>query len=348
MKAALKLAVALPILMNISACSWLFGDDGIFRDSGNDYRKARVETPLKLPKSVDSDSIDDAYAIPPINDRTSLSGDFVVPRPEPMQEVDQDSVRINTLGDTSWILVNGSPGQVWPRLRGFLNLNHLQVERADASSGILETGWLQPKGDGLLKERYQLRIEQGIQRGTSEVYVLQADLRAGTDQWPKHSSNKKREKLMTKELAQYLADSAAAAAVSMLAQQAIDSSGRVALREDANEQPYLRLQLPFPRAWASVERALEKAGFTVDDLNREQRTYYLHYKDKDNEDDEPGFFSSLFGGDNKDDKGTPYLLYVKESDAGTVHISIAPQEKDQKLDKKEAKKLLQLIKIHLS
>ena len=347
MKAVLKPAAVILILLNISACSWLFGDDGIFRDSGNDYRKARVEPPLKLPKNIDGDAIDDSYAIPPIDDRTSLSGDFVVPRPEPMQEVDQDNVRINTLGDSRWILANGSPGQVWPRLRGFLNLNHLRVERADASSGILETGWLQPKGEGLLQERYRLRIEQGIQRGTSEVYVLQADLRAGKDQWPKHSTNVEREKLMVQELAQYLADSAAAAAVSMLAQQAIDSSGRVSLREDDKQQPYLQLQLPFPRAWASIERALERAGFTVDDLNREQRTYYVSYKDKDDEEDEPGFFSSLFGGD-KDDKGTPYLLYVKESDAETVHISIAPREKDQTLEKQEAKKLLQLIKIHLS
>lgn len=329
-----------------SGCGWLTGDDGVFRDRGHDYRAAKMEPPLQVPNTMSSDSIDDRFAIPAISDRASLTEEFVIPRPEPLDSnVDQDVVRINKLGETQWILVNGSPGQVWPRLRGFLNLNRLGVQRADASSGILETVWLQPTGEDALRERYRLRIEQGVQRGTSEVYVLQADIRSGTENWPGNSNNPERETVMIEELAQYLADSAAAAAVSMLVQQAIDSSGKVSLKDNADGNPYLSLQLPFSRAWASVGLALEKAGFVVDDLNRDQRLYYLHYIAGDEEDEEPGFFASLFS--SSDDEGIAYLVTVKEIGADTVSISIQRQNGEE-ITREESIDRLKLIKRHLS
>lgn len=333
--------------LSSTGCSWLSGEDGFFRDRGNDYRSAEVEPPLQVPLTMSSETIDDRYAIPPIADRASLTEEFVVPRPEPIDSnVDQDVVRINKLGDSQWILVNGAPGQVWPRLRGFLNLNQLGVQRADASSGILETAWLQPTGEDALKERYRLRIEQGVQRGTSEVYVLQADLRSGLEQWPRVSNNRERETIMVEELAQYLADSASAAAVSMLVQQTIDSAGRVALLDNTEGQPYLALQLPFDRAWASIGLALEKAGFSVDDLNREQGLYYLHFVDKTEDAEEPGFFASLFSS-SKQDEGIGYLLSVKQSDADKVAISIRRQE-GETMTREEALARLKLIKRHLS
>ncbi len=350
MKVVFKLCITLSLTLGTTACGWLFGDDGMFRDRSEDYRKASVEPALQIPDKLDSRALDDRYAIPQISDRTSLSEKFVVPRPEPLREVSRDSVRISILGDTRWILVDGSPGQVWPRLRGFLNLNQLSVKRADATQGILETGWLQPQGEDALRERYRLRIEQGIQRGTSEVYVLQADIRAGRDQWPDSSSDPEREKVMVQELAQYLADSQAAAAVSMLAEQAIESTGRVTLKESQQSQPYLQLRLPFPRAWASVHSALEKAGYSVEDLNRDQRTFYLKYTEsKDEDEKEAGFFSRLFGGGDEQPATTRYLLHVRESDnkPETVTITIE-RESGEGMAQEEAKRQLKNIKIHLS
>lgn len=350
MKLLPKLAVIAAIVTNMSACGWLFGDSGTFRDRGDDYRKATVEAPLKFPQGIDSESIDDSYAIPPISDRTTLDESFEVPPPEPLSDdIDRDSVRINTLGATRWILIDGAPGQVWPRLRGFLNLNQLALERVDAVSGIIETAWLQPEGDGLLRERYQLRIEQGVQRATSEVYILQADIRAGQDQWPEKSTSDDREQIMVQELAQYLADSSATA-VSMLAQQAINSSGRVTLEEDKDANTFIRLNLRFNRAWASTGRALEKAGFQVDDLNRKEQIYYVRFVEEEDRDD-GGFFSSLFGSNNSkkisDDKGTAYYIKLHKLDTESVTLTIERQN-GETMKKSEIEKRLKLIKRHIA
>lgn len=348
MKLMLKWVTCTTVLLNVSACSWLFDDDAIFRDRSNDYRKATVEQPLTIPAGIESHSIGDGYAIPAISDRTSLDDNFEIPRPDRLSDdVSRDAVRINKLNNQRWILVDGSPGQVWPRLRGFLNLNQLAVQRVDAVSGIIETTWLQPAGEGQLPERYQMRIDQGIQRDTSEVYVLHADSRAGKDAWPALSSNDQRAELMTKELAQYLADSTAAGAVSMLAQQAIDTTGKITLEENAQQQPFIRLNLPFTRAWASVHRSLEKSGYTIDDLNLSEKVYYVHYKDKAANKEKKGFFSRLFSWGSSDqdsaDKGTPYIVRLANASDESIIITIESPD-GETITKNRAERLLKLIK----
>lgn len=344
----LRSLLLIALTFNISACGWLFGDDGMFRDRGEDYRKARVEPPLELPENIESPVMEGNYAIPPISDQSKLDAEFVVPRPEPLaEEAERDNVRINKLGSQQWILVNGSPGEVWPRLRGFLALNQLTLSRTDAANGLLETVWLQPATEDVLKERYRLRIEQGVQRGTSEVYVLQADLRAGKEEWPATSTNPEREQIMIEELSQYLADSTAAASVSMLAQQAIDSSGRVSIEQPKEGEPYLKLDLPFSRAWASVGLAVKKAGFTVDDLDRSQRLLYVNYIEIDPEADEGGFFFGWFGGGGEELEGIDYLVKMQEISSETVIITVHSPE-GEPMPEGEAAKLLKLIKKYLA
>ena len=349
----LKLASTAILITQISACSWLFGDEGTFRDRSDDYRQATVEPPLELPEGMDSESIDDSYAIPPINDRTTLDDKFEVPTPEPLaDDVNRDLVRINTLGEQRWILVDGAPGKVWPRLRGFLSLNQLAVQRVDAVSGLIETAWLQPSGENALRERYRLRIDQGVQRGTSEVYVLQADIRSGDENWPQQSSNTEREKVMTQELAQYLADSSAAAAVSMLAQQAIDSSGKITLEEDADKNIYISLALPFSRAWASVGKALQKSGFEIDDLNRTEQMYYLNYVEVSEEKEKDGMFSWAYNwalSNNEDERAedVPYLVHLKDNSSGIVAITIKRAD-NVEMSKSDTERLLKLIKRNIT
>jgi outer membrane protein assembly factor BamC len=340
--------LALAIIPNLAACSWLFGDQGTFRDRGDDYRRAAVEKKLELPTGVSADAIYDSYAIPPIADNTTLTQRFEIPGPEPLSEdLGRENVRINKLGDDRWILVNGAPGQVWPRLRNFLTLNNLTLQRIDAAKGLLETDWITPALEGAVRERYQLRIEQGVQRETSEIYVLQASLAAGLEDWPDQSSDKQRETLLSDELAQFLANSPAAA-VSMLAQQTIDSSGKVTIEEYSGAQPYIKLQLPFSRAWASLRRALTKAGYQIDDLDRSQRLFYVNYSEQQASGEESGFFASLFGGDDEvSTDAVAYLVKVKESDSESVEITIEVQEPDA-VGAVEPKTLLKLIKRHIS
>lgn len=354
----MKKLVLIPALaavsIAVSGCGWLFGDKGVFRDRGDDYRRARVERPLQIPPELTQTEGEQDFAIPALAHTATLEGKFEPPRPAPLDgDPNAEQVRIRNLNGANWILVEATPGEVWPRVRQFLSTNQLNVARADATDGVIETAWLQPKAEGVSRERYRFRIEQGVQRGSSEVYVLQAGAVAG-DNWPVASSDPGRESEMIKALAQFIADNGSTGAVSMLAQRGIESKGKVFLSKQAGEGAYLHLDLPFERAWPSLTLALPKAGFSIEDQNHGERELLVRYTPPIDPQDKPGmwsrFWTWVFGDD--DDLNNPRLMYVLRvqlaaDSANAVRIMLSRQ--DGKASKPEVEtELLNRIKNKLS
>ena len=335
MKKITTMAVVAVVTLATSGCGWLFGDKGVFRDRGDDYRMARVEKPLQIPPGLDHPDGEQDFAIPGGGATTPLAGKFQAPRPEPLEgDPGAERVKIRTLGSARWILVEASPGEVWPRVRQFLNTNQLYVTRADATDGVIETGWLQPKAANVQRERYRFRIEQGIQRNSSEIYVLQDSQQAGDD-WPKTSSDPARESDMVKALAQYIADNGSTGAVSMLAQRGLDSRGKVFLRKPYGERPYLSLEQPFDRAWAALELALPKAGFTVEDMNRSEHEFWVRFTPPVDPADRPGYWTRFWNwvfGDEDELKNarTVYLLRVQPEPGKSAVMRIDLSRQDGK------------------
>jgi outer membrane protein assembly factor BamC len=253
-------------------------------------------------------------------------------------------VRVQRLGDEEWILANLAPGQLWPQVRAFLNTNSLQVARVDARAGLIETGWLRPEGGGM-DERYRFRMEQGVQRNTSELHVLQMFQAGDISSWPDVSADHDRENNMLMLVAQYLANSTDAAPVSMMAQEAISASGKVSMQEDEGETPYIRLELPYYRAWASVERALRESSFKVRDRDRSSGRFYIRFVESD--EDDSGWFDWLFNDGEKEDAKLltefDFVLTVAGQTEEIVRITIA-REDDVALTPAQSQSMLSLIK----
>jgi outer membrane protein assembly factor BamC len=135
----------LALSISFTGCGVLFGDEGYFRNREDDYLKADVIPPLKVPSDLDSSALGELYVIPPITEVDEVfrpdSTRYTVPRPQPLAtNMLEEQVRIQRLGSDRWILINVPPGEVWPRVRNFLSLNGLTVERADIGLGLIETG----------------------------------------------------------------------------------------------------------------------------------------------------------------------------------------------------------------
>jgi outer membrane protein assembly factor BamC len=324
-------------------CSWLPEQDYI-RDRSDDYRKARVEPRIKVPAHLEDDALKDIYVIPPTTERLMPTGEFEVPRPAPLvASGTEELVRIQRLGDEEWVLASVAPGQLWPQVRSFLSTNGVQVARVDARAGLIETGWFRGR-DARMDERYRFRIEQGVQRNTSELHVVQMYQAGDIERWPEASADKKRGSDMLMMVAQYIASSTETAPVSMMAQQAISATGRVNLLEDQNGQPYIRLQLPYYRAWASTERALRESSFQIRDLDRSSGIFYVRFVPP--EDEDGGWFGWLFGDDNEASKelsDQDDLVTMQQVDESQVHITLA-REDGKALELAQAQNLLSLIK----
>jgi outer membrane protein assembly factor BamC len=148
--------------------------------------------------------------------------------------------------------------------------------------------------------RVRVRIEPGVQRNTSEIFVVSAERPAGSTAdvaFTNRSSNPSLDAALLDEMLVTLARSAEqGGSVSLLAARDYDAPNRVSLSEDGNGNPVLSLGADFDRAWSGVGRSLEMADVRIDDINRSLGVYYINLAERAQKpDDKPGFFGSVFG-----------------------------------------------------
>ena len=340
-----KAALVSVFLLSSTGCGYIFGDDGVFRDRSQDYKLAPETPPVDVPEGTDSVTLRDIYVIPPVEDKFLAQGKFEVPKPVPLGTGgEEETVRIQKLGDQSWVLIGVAPGQVWPQVRNFMTASGMQVARADARAGIMESNWLTVEGQSL-KSRFRFRIEQGVQRGTSELHVLQMRQAGSATAWPTTSDDPDQAAEMLQSIAQFLANSADSAPVSMIAEQGISATGKITMLEAPDGFPFLQLELPFDRAWASLGRALEKSSFEIADRDRSSGIYYVRYLEGGSE-EEQGWWDSFWNSSEDHPLFDEILVVSTEPQpAGSaVTIRLQPQDVSVPFDKQQAQELLSLIK----
>ncbi len=336
---------ALLILGSLGGCGYIFGDDGVFRDASEDYKKAPEVPVIAVPEGAETASLQEIYPIPDVEQDVVLAGEFEVPRPTPLVAGSSDQmVRIQRLGAEQWALVAEAPGQVWPQVRSFLTSAGISVARVDARAGLIETGWLELESQPVAS-RFQVRIEQGVQRGTSELHVLQMIQAGDIQNWPATSDNPDQESEMLQAISQYIANSAAdSAQVSMVANQGINATGKISLQESAAGEPYIALALPYERAWASLGRSLEKSTFSISDRDRSSGEYFAVFLGLDAE-EEDGWFDWLWDSDSgQPHVGETFVVSVAADGDEAVKIFLRPQSPEVDLQKREQQAMLSLIK----
>ncbi len=349
-KRLMPLARSLSVVLGLSVLSgcWMMDDDGMLRDRKNDYQLAREMPVMVVPEDADHDALGELYVIAEIPDTSLLLEETVgAPRPQPLSgNLLDEEVKIQTLGGKRWVLTNRAPSEVWPRIRSILNRNGLPTAYADASAGVLETVWLELKGDDAYKHRFQFRIEPGVQVDSTEVAIVHMRVKKGDEPgaWPLQSDDDEREKAMANMLASALAGDESSGTVSLLA-QSIGGAAKVEIITPKEAEPYLLLKLDYDRSWASVGYATGRDGFALVDQDRSEGVFYVHYGDPDEE--EPGFFEDMFNGDDEEQRlSVTYLIRLAKTEEGVVVSLVDAQQ--QTLERTETLRLLKKIRANLS
>ncbi|UTF61064.1 outer membrane protein assembly factor BamC [Gilvimarinus sp. DA14] len=305
--------LVLTLMAQLVGCGVFWGDQAYFRNRDGDYQKADKIEPLKVPEGMSGERLGEIYPIPPIQesefDEAVAADHNEVPRPQPLAtNLMQENVKIQRLGDERWILMNVSPGEVWPRVRSFMNENNVDVASADIGRGLIESHWLQFKTDLSTTDRYRIQIDQGVQPETSEIHVLHQSVSGTTPpdspQWPAQSSSAEREAWLLDELAAALAQDETIGGTSLLA-QAIGGEAKSALVVEASE-PVMKIRLNEERAKATLFHAMKQDGFAIYDSAPDQGVYYLHYEPVEPEGE--GWFSGWFESDREVVHTSPYTL----------------------------------------
>jgi len=159
--------------------------------------------------------------------------------------------------------------------------------------------------------------------------------------WPQNSDDTELEQAMLRNIAQFIANSAESAPVSMMAEQAMTGAGRIAM-EESTSGARLRLDLPFNRAWAATEKGFTDAAFRLDDKNRSAGLFYVTYLGPEGEED-GGWFSWLGGSDSDDPLiGQQFQVQLITEDTSQVTIHILDSD-GQPIGQLEQQGLLALL-----
>ena len=317
MKRMAGLSALALVISSTSGCGWLWGEEGYFRDRGSDYLQANQTAPMQIPPNItDPKRLDPLLPIPRNVADDTFKGEFEVPRPLPLTATAEASdYSLQKSGESRWVLAQRAPAEVWPVARQFFQDNGFQIAEERPQTGEFNTSWqgfnelsgsmakrLSTAASSADSEtRVRVRIEPGVQRNTSEVYVVSVERPAGSTAdvgFPTSSTNTGVDAALVDEMLASMTRSAEkGGSVSLLAARDFDAPTRVSMSEDGSGNPVLNVGADLDRAWSSVGRALEQQSqWRVEDINRSLGLYYINLAEKaDAKDQEPGFFSKVFG-----------------------------------------------------
>ncbi|MET1078865.1 MAG: outer membrane protein assembly factor BamC [Pseudomonas sp.] len=318
MKRLAGLSALALIISSTSGCAWVWGDDGYFRDRGSDYLNERQTAPMQVPPNVEAKRLDPLLPVPnQIADSTATVEGFEVPRPQALQATAESSpFSLQKSGESRWLVAQQAPAEVWPVARQFFEDNGFRIAEERPQTGEFSTAWqrfdelsttmasrLSSRVAGVEPDsetRVRVRVEPGVQRNTSEIFVVSAERPAGSQvdiPFPSRTGNASLEAALLDEMLANLARSAEqGGSVSLLAARDFDAPSRVSLNEDGNGNPLLNLGADFDRAWSGIGRALEAGDVRIDDLNRTLGVYYINLAEGAKKPEEkPGLIGRVFG-----------------------------------------------------
>jgi len=360
--------VALTALaLSLAACTTVFEQDKV------DYRAAKKAAPLDIPPDLTQLQKDNRYAVPEGRGIATASGfqqargtqAAPVVAGEAVGPVSTDAVRIERAGNQRWLVVKQTPEQLWPQLQAFWPSVGFAVETENAQTGVMETNWAENRSkipqdiirrtigkvfDGAYstgeRDKFRTRLERRPD-GSTEIYishrgaeeVLTGPQKENTTWTVRPTDPGLEAEFLGRLMAQLTGvtkpgevkqATAAVANATPEAQHAKLENGKVVVDEG------------FDRAWRRVGLALDRVGFTVEDRDRVQGIYFVRYVDPDKASKE-GFFSKLFGNEDKNKEAQRYRVLVSAVPSATT-TDVTVQTNDGKPETSETgAKILKLL-----
>lgn len=337
-----------------------------------DYRKSKAIDNLEVPPELSSDTINDA---PDSLDsaRTTYSGfntDAGAATAGASRVLPQSSVvSVQRDGDQQWLAVQGTPEQVWPRIREFWAHEGFLIRLEDPALGIMETDWSENRADipqgfirkaigkvldsaysAATRDKYRVRLERAAD-GSTEIYLthrgVEEVIKGGTvdssSVWQPRPSDPELEAEMLKRMMVYLGVEEQKAQTQLAART--ETPVRAHLVSDAGGS-LLVIDADYSRAWRRTGVALDRVGFVVEDRDRSAGTYYVRYNDPLGEQDEKGLLGKLaFWSSDDEEQATEYRIHLIAEGAVT-HV-VVNNSKNERETSSTAKRILTLLEEQL-
>lgn len=343
-------------------------------DNRPNYKQSRVSNPLEVPPDLTQSSVDDVLAIPELSG--TANADLSTYQQERGQAAMNSRSLSNSLqnihrrGDVSWIEIADSPDKVFKNAKSFWLNNGLSLSRVDANIGIMETDWLEARGDmpqggisrligqlisGLedngLRDKFRTRIDYDGEKTyvylthygatEEEVDIAGRTVKSSGNKkdtkffaWKASSRNPELEVEMLRRLNLYLNQRGQQNAVAKAEGQ---GSGGISTTTLTDGTPALVIDSDFNQAWIMLGIAIDRAGYELNSQDRKNGTYsFAKVTEK-----EVGLFI-------KEVERTVETYSIGLADQGTKQIAVMRSYNRQAISSDAAKAVLEKISQEIS
>jgi outer membrane protein assembly factor BamC len=349
MQQATRTVALTALAFSLAACATVFESDKV------DYRSAKKAPPLDIPPDLTQLQKDNRYAVPEGRGVATASGfqqqRGTAPNALPAASGSAvgpaltEGVHIERAGNQRWLVVRQTPEQLWPQLQAFWPSVGFTVETENAQTGIMETNWAENRAkipqdivrrtigkvfDSAYstgeRDKFRTRLERRSD-GATEIYIshrgaeeVPMGAQRETTTWVGRKSDPELEAEFLGRLLAQLNGTTSAQAVKQATTAVINATPEA--QHAKIEGGKVVVDEGFDRAWRRVGLALDRVGFTVEDRDRVQGIYFVRYVDPDKAGKE-GFFSKLFGGEDKNKEAQRYRVLVSAApNASTSDVSV--------------------------
>ncbi len=328
----------LGLSLAMAACSMLETDRV-------DYKSATRAPTLSVPPDLTQLARDNRYAIPG-GAVTASSYQLGQSSPSlPVALTSLSDVRVERAGNQRWLVVKRPADQLWEPVKDFWQESGFLLVQDQSNLGIMETDWAENRAkipqdfirssigklfDSLYstseRDKFRTRLER-TPSGDTEIYIshrgmVEVYTSSTTSPSSKDSATIWQPRPADPELeAEFLRRLMVRLGVSQEQSKAVLAAGTpksVARASTANGQPVVLIDEEFDRAWRRVGLSLDRTGFTVEDRDRAQGTYFVRYVEPNMDKSEPGFLSKIFGSSTKANAPQKFRIVVRSQDASTV------------------------------
>ena len=254
-------------------------------------------------------------------------------------------VRIERAGTQRWLVVNRPADKLWSPVRDFWLESGFLLAQDQENLGIMETDYAENRAklpqdfirntigkifDSLYstgeRDKFRTRLERRPDGGP-EIYVSHRGMTEvitgdtagkpsggdGTVWQPRPADPELEAEFLRRMMVKLGVTQEQSKA--LVAAGAPRQTSRVA---NVNSVPVVQMEEGFDRAWRRVGLALDRTGFTVEDRDRSQGTYFVRYVEPVTNKAEPGFFSKIFRGSTPAAAPLKYRIAVKSQGESTV------------------------------
>lgn len=338
-------------LLFLSACSSISNKlDEISPEKKAEYKKSQTLPALEVPPDLTKSTIDDTMAVPDIDPKSSATlssytderGGSQVAHSENVLP-QQSNIRFERDGDKRWLVMEGAPETVWPKVREFFLQSGFLIKEEDPRIGIMETDWMENRADipkdairsviskvfdalysSATRDKYRVRLERGKDPNSTELFLshrgVEEVVQGTSTIWQSRPSDPELEIEMLNRMAVFFGvDEQKAKSLLTRAKDVPHAQ----LTRDAQGNSFLSLDEDFSRGWRRTGIALDRVGFTVEDRDRSRGLYYVRYADPLKEEKKDGYLSKLkfWGNGDKKTENMQYLVSVT-GEGATTRITI--------------------------